>query len=338
MKKNSILAITIPTYNRSELLKILLDSIFEEYKNNSWPSDLEIIVIDNASKDDTVEMLNNRIKCGDPIKIIVNNNNIGVDANLLACFEATQAEYIWQIGDDEILYCGALKWVLNFCRNNDFGLLHLQSNGFINGEQLEHRKHCTPEKIKINKLTSEEMIRQANVYLTFISANVLNRRKILECNLNFNPRPELNSNLIQMTWIYSSLNLNINNYYVKTCMFGALTGNSGGYKLIKVFGENLKKITSTYLDKKYPNSSSIISNAVLTRLLPSEIFSQSKNIKNKFENEEMQSTLKILFSKYIFLNIFVLPLFSGNALIRKISLLSTMIFNKINKIFNYKFL
>lgn len=340
MKKvvHSTLAITIPTYNRASLLKFLLDSIFQDFKLKVWPDDLDLIIIDNASIDNTVQLIENYISDGYPIKIIKNDTNIGVDANLCKCFESVNARYIWQIGDDEILYGGTVEWILNFCRNNDFSLLHLASNGFVSGQQNEQIIKTISTNIDIEKLNSDQIFRNVNVYLTFISANIINKANLLDLNPNFTAKSELNTNLAQLAWIYGALNMNSDNYYVKTPMLGALSGNSGGYKLVKVFGENLIQITDRYLKKYNPNAANIMSNAVLTRLFPSEIYSQSKIVKNEFDSEEMEKSLDQLFNNKIYYKIFVKPLFSSSKIFRKISLFITLNFNKINRLLRYRFL
>jgi abequosyltransferase len=102
------LSICIPTFNRSKYIAELLDSIVEEND-----PDLEIIISDDASTDDTKEvvgMFNGRIKS---LKFIERPKNIGIDANFLAVIGEASGEYAWLFGDDDKLEPGAIKKVLS---------------------------------------------------------------------------------------------------------------------------------------------------------------------------------------------------------------------------------
>lgn len=63
---NITLSIVVPTYNRAQLLKGLLNSIVQDIKQ--WPSDFELIVSDNASTDDTAIVVRELTQQGFPIK------------------------------------------------------------------------------------------------------------------------------------------------------------------------------------------------------------------------------------------------------------------------------
>jgi abequosyltransferase len=338
MLKTPILSIVVPTYNRSELLNLLLNSLFRDLESLEAQDEIEIIVIDNSSTDNTVERLRMRIEDGQKIKLYVNEKNIGMDANLAYCFDVSKGKYFWQIGDDELLHRGALIWVLNFCKNYDFGLLHLESVGFPKNQYSIQNNISVPKVISPIKMGSEEIFRMANIFLTFISANIINKHKLLELNPFFNSKSETNTFLPQLNWIYGALKLNLDNYYVKNVMFGALSNNTGGYKLVKVFGENLIEITERFFKDNNSNFKSIMTNAVLTRLFPSEIYAQSKLNKSNFEFEEMENSLKILFSKNLYFHIFLKNLFKPSGLKTKIQITLVIIFNKINRAINYKLL
>ncbi|WP_353614659.1 glycosyltransferase family 2 protein [Mangrovibacter phragmitis] len=78
-KEGKILSLTIPTYNRAGYLKRLLDSISRQAIEVS--SYLEIIIIDNASTDNTVEVVNDFINKVPFAKFIKNDSNLGMDGN-----------------------------------------------------------------------------------------------------------------------------------------------------------------------------------------------------------------------------------------------------------------
>lgn len=96
-----LLSICIPTYNRSQTLKICLQSILDQIKG--YENDIEVIVSDNCSSDDTQELVKSMQKKG-PIRYNRNDTNIGAGPNFLLLSNVlSQGEYCWLIGDDDFI-------------------------------------------------------------------------------------------------------------------------------------------------------------------------------------------------------------------------------------------
>lgn len=98
------LTIYIPTYRRDSL-DDCLSSIISQYNEN-----LEIIVSDN---DQGGYANNTVVKYRDYIsEYSVRKQNIGCDGNCLYGITAGSAEYVWVIGDDDILLPGAIDTII----------------------------------------------------------------------------------------------------------------------------------------------------------------------------------------------------------------------------------
>ena len=331
-----LVAIAIPTYNRGELLGILLDSIARDFP--IWPADLEVVVLDNASTDDTRVQVQRRVDGGMPVRLVSNATNIGMDGNLAACFDVTTAKYLWQIGDDEVLHGGASRYVLEFCRHNEFGLLHIECVGFTKGRQQEQFARVIPETVDVRAMDSANMFRRANIYLTFISSNVINREAVRRHDPAFDPKAEMNTFLPQLAWIYGALKASPRHFHVRTPLFSALGGNTSGYRLVEVFGVNLLAITQRQLGAMLPGARRLMANAVLTRLLPGELMSLSRAAEgggNRFESEDLGRVLDEAFAPSLYLRWFTRPLLSSSALRRHIAFFLVRAFNKINRVLNY---
>jgi abequosyltransferase len=107
-----MLSICIPTYNRAIMLAELLDSIIAQ----ELEDEIEVVVSDDASRDDTVavvESYNDRIK---NYKFISQPKNLGMMPNFLAVAAAASGEYIWLMGDDDCLEIGGARRVLDALR------------------------------------------------------------------------------------------------------------------------------------------------------------------------------------------------------------------------------
>ena len=105
------LSICVPTYNRSGCLKECLDSIMVSV--SGYESQIEIIVSDNDSIDDTIDIIRSfQIKYS-WIRYYRNDSNIGGEENFYRLFTLTTGDYVWLIGDDDKLAQEAISIVMN---------------------------------------------------------------------------------------------------------------------------------------------------------------------------------------------------------------------------------
>ena len=93
----NLLSICIPTYNRKDRLKTLLD-----YLCKLVSSDIDIIVIDNASTDGTLEMMTEFVEKYD-VLYFRNKENLGHDGNYIRLIEEGKknSHYSLWLGDDD---------------------------------------------------------------------------------------------------------------------------------------------------------------------------------------------------------------------------------------------
>ncbi|MDP3973597.1 MAG: glycosyltransferase family 2 protein [Candidatus Daviesbacteria bacterium] len=109
-------SVIIPTYNRSNFLKKAITSVLRQ-KNVTF----EIIIGDNASKDNTADIVKNF--SDSRIKYFKNYKNLGHQKNFKKCFEKASGEYIFALGDDDfILEDHALFKILKVMRKNKVGV------------------------------------------------------------------------------------------------------------------------------------------------------------------------------------------------------------------------
>jgi glycosyltransferase involved in cell wall biosynthesis len=94
------LSICIPTYNRSKHLINCLNSIIKckEFKDNNF----ELCISDNCSTDETEEIVKSS-KLMPIIKYNKNENNIGHARNFLKVVSMADGDFVWLIGDDDLL-------------------------------------------------------------------------------------------------------------------------------------------------------------------------------------------------------------------------------------------
>src|SRR5665647_1822946 len=86
-----LLTIAIPTYNRAEYLNTCLSHITLQL--NSYESLVEVIVSDNCSSDNTLDVVHSYLEKGFNIRYIRNESNLGADNNIVNCMILSTGKY-----------------------------------------------------------------------------------------------------------------------------------------------------------------------------------------------------------------------------------------------------
>jgi glycosyltransferase involved in cell wall biosynthesis len=108
----AFLTIAVPTFNRAQDLMLLLQSIQSEFPLVQ-DVDIEVLVVNNASTDETDHIANSFSKSIPGFRYIKNETNVGMAANFIKCLRESTGKYTWMIGDDEFLEPGALRTVMD---------------------------------------------------------------------------------------------------------------------------------------------------------------------------------------------------------------------------------
>ena len=144
--------------------------------------------------------------------------------------------------------------------------------------------------------------------LTFLSA------LIIRSGVSLLPYSDLvkGSNLIQLAWVLPLLRDGNKFVIIEDSIFAAKAGNTGGYGLIEVFGNNLQKISMVILQDRHELVRAI-QNGTIVNFFPVFI-SEFRRGSNSFDDKDMAAGLKKLFCRnwryYVFLvPLIVLPLF-----------------------------
>lgn len=118
MENNSpLVSVVIITYNSSRLVLETLESIKSQtYKN------LELVVSDDCSNDDTVNVVKEWVRCNKQYfsntKIVIGEKNKGISANCNNGVRAASGEWIKLLAGDDKLEPFAIEEYMNFIRMN----------------------------------------------------------------------------------------------------------------------------------------------------------------------------------------------------------------------------
>nr|MBI5455973.1 glycosyltransferase family 2 protein [Candidatus Levybacteria bacterium] len=109
------LSIIIVSYNTRDFLRDCLSSIYKTFKNFSF----EIIVVDNASSDNSAEMVSKEYK---DVLLISNRENLGFSKANNIGIKKTSGRYVLFLNSDTVVYENTLKHMIDFMdKNKDTG-------------------------------------------------------------------------------------------------------------------------------------------------------------------------------------------------------------------------
>ncbi len=108
-----LISIVIPTLNRSNLVLKALDSALQQQHADL----IEIIVVDNASTDDTWSMLQQRTSFN--VKLIRNPTKLNICENWQSAFDVSTGQYVLILGDDDYLFPHWASHVIDVIKKNE---------------------------------------------------------------------------------------------------------------------------------------------------------------------------------------------------------------------------
>jgi len=106
------LSVIIVNWNTKDLLKNCLNSIYQTINNLLF----EVIVVDNASSDGSVEMLESEFPS---VIRIINRENKGFGAANNQAFSIMKGNYALLLNSDTVLSHGSVNKLWNFCNTNE---------------------------------------------------------------------------------------------------------------------------------------------------------------------------------------------------------------------------
>ena len=253
-----ILSICIPTYNRSKYLKGLLENISLELEKYCNFDDIQIIIVDGHSDDDTEEMVNT-FKMGCELKYYRRRVEVGVDKDIIKCVQLSDAEYCWLFSDDDRFTDGAISYLLGVLRKEK-DLSGCFCNRVPFDFKLERKVAEVsewPGKIfKKDRLFVEksECIKNIGMDYGFLSAQVINRSVWKKAVGNEDYGDLYKSYYLMVHIIFKMMNENCRWLYIHRPLLMQRTGNDtllnkeGVIKRQTVEHESFEKILNLHYD------------------------------------------------------------------------------------------
>ncbi|MBU0708352.1 glycosyltransferase family 2 protein [Patescibacteria group bacterium] len=143
------LSIIIVSWNVKDYLRNCLQSVIDSCQEINY----EIIVIDNASKDESVKMVK---KSFPQVKLIVNQDNLGFNKGNNQGIRMAKGQYLMLINPDTVVNKEAMQGLLDYLKTN-------QRVGIVGPEQLSERNRTvsTASRLSIRgnlEFTAEHLV------------------------------------------------------------------------------------------------------------------------------------------------------------------------------------
>lgn len=226
MNKEKVLTICIPTYNRSELVKKQMEFFKNEVENdNSILKKVKFIVGDNASTDNTIQLVREVNQIHPFFDLISNKINLGLIGNVINLLNLSYTEYIWFVSDDDYLRKGIVLEVLNLIEKHkdlNFIFLNYENNG---------RNGYTGDTgfFENSKGTALKIFDEAYGSLVFLTSCIYRRDNLIEISDNYF------YNKLSSPLFYSFYSCSKGNIFVTQKTWVVFRRGNASYKGIKNF-------------------------------------------------------------------------------------------------------
>jgi len=181
----ALLDICIPTYNRASHLAQLLSQLSEFLRIQNLGDQVRVFVSNNCSTDSTAAVLRAWQAEESSWRLESQVSNIGMMQNFQYLIEQSDAEYVWLLGDDDLINSApGLSEVIYELESHRPGLLLLVDEAEMGRANLDGRRFGSAhEFVKHYSAHSPDFFRQ----MTWISANIFERKifdhSLARCNI-----------------------------------------------------------------------------------------------------------------------------------------------------------
>jgi len=224
------LSICIPTYNRSLYLAECLNSIFQSMVG--YESYIEIIISDNASTDNTKQVLDAILIAYPWIQYYRHETNIGAERNFYHLLTLARGDYVWILGDDDKIEVGAIKKIMP----------HLQfQNSLIICNYSVWGKSFSYQKRKKSYLNSDyifddpnRLLKCFNIQLGYISSIIVKTSLFKQLSYTeYEKYVDYGHSFLYSVYVIAS-NKNYTVSYLSPPIICNRSGNSNNYDWYKV--------------------------------------------------------------------------------------------------------
>jgi len=167
------ISVIIPTYNGSKFIyKTLESALNQDYHN------FEVIVIDDYSTDDSVEIVTTFMESYTNLELIKNDRNMGISKTINTAVSIASGEYLVFLGHDDLIEKKHLSIMYSEMNNNNAIMVHCNSNvidsednfmkkAVIDAKQIVYSNNAMYTLSKINFVHNVGYIVNKKIYVKY---------------------------------------------------------------------------------------------------------------------------------------------------------------------------
>ena len=151
--QNTLVSIITPSYNSVKFIKDTIDSVLVQTYTN-W----EMIIVDDKSKDNSVDYINNLIKVDSRIKLIALDKNIGAAMARNKALEVANGRYIAFLDSDDVWTSQKLEKQLEFMNKNNYAFTFSNYIPFSEDGKEEYKTIVVPNELNYSQYCKNTII------------------------------------------------------------------------------------------------------------------------------------------------------------------------------------
>lgn len=156
--KKMLLSIIIPVYNVEKYIEKCIESILNELNDS-----IEVIIVDDCTKDNSIKVCESLTYGHKNIKIIKRQENGGLSAARNTGIEMANGKYCWFVDSDDYIMPGSIKKIIELLNKNQNDLIIFNHLRVDETGAKKYESKLKEEKIEINTL--DERIEFIGKYL-----------------------------------------------------------------------------------------------------------------------------------------------------------------------------
>jgi len=170
------LSVIMPNYNYGHFIGQMLESIFAQ----SYPA-TEVVVIDDASTDDSVSIIKGFMKKYPNLRLIQNERNIGPIAIGKRIFEAVSGDYVFPCASDDWILPGFFEKSMKLLAQYSQAGLCCTDCAVYDGKQyINNKKYLSNEAAYLPPIEVYKRFRREHITPFSIHTTILNRKMLLK--------------------------------------------------------------------------------------------------------------------------------------------------------------
>ena len=137
-----LVSVIMPCFNCEKTVAASIESILNQTYQN-----IEILIIDDGSKDNTYEILKKFQSKHKNIRLFKNQNNLGLTKSLNILIEESKGEYIARQDSDDISVIDRISLQYEFMEQKELDFCSSRATILYSGKKIPRSSHYLPKKI-----------------------------------------------------------------------------------------------------------------------------------------------------------------------------------------------